>query len=228
MERIFEPFFTNSELGRGLGLSVVYGVVTGHEGFVKCSSNVGQGTSFQVLLPVSAEPAVNSQSDLDAELEPRSEHEAAPQVSPRQKVLVIDDEETVLDLCSQLIHLNGWEVETALGGEEGLRLATRYADELSCILVDVVMPEMGASELLRELDDRGINLPVVVMSGFSHTRLDFFLDRPNVVSIVEKPFRVNQIKQAVQNAIDFGQGNRFVTTARLVANEADYGNKVRR
>jgi FixJ family two-component response regulator len=164
------------------------------------------------LLPISTEVSKElstGQPELGDELPLPNEFQVASPTLPVKKILVIDDEETVLDLWAQLIRLNGWEAITACGGEEGLRIATQSADELSCVLVDVVMPEMGANELLRELEERGIELPVVVMSGFSQTKLEFFLDRPNVLAIVEKPFRAQQLKQAVQDAIEFGEGNGF-------------------
>lgn len=221
MERIFEPFFTSSDLGKGLGLSVVYGVITGHDGFVKCSSQVGVGTSFKVLLPLAKEADLNLPDHGELDSDHRMGSDPSIPTSDTRKILVVDDEETVLELCSQSLEFHGWEVVTAVGGADGLELVAGRNHEFACILVDVVMPEMGASEFLRELERRGIELPVVVMSGFSQTRLEFFLERPNVVAIVEKPFRLNQIKSAIQTAIDNGNRPRCVATGRNIQNHAD-------
>ena len=200
LERVFEPFFTSSRVGRGLGLSVVYGVVESHEGLINCDSSVGEGTSFRVLVPMSDQaPELIDPNEYQR---PHLEFGGLMPVQTAEKVLVIDDEESVLDLCCQLLKVSGWEAIPALGGRKGLSEALEYGDEISCILTDVLMPEMGASELLRELEEHGITTPVVLMSGYSQTRLDFFLDLPNVVSIVQKPFRAVEIKSAIQEAID--------------------------
>lgn len=196
LERIFEPFFSKSAAGRGLGLSVVYGVVKGHDGLIRCQSKIGSGTRFRALFPVSLEQAIS----VEREPPPFIAAPYCQAVAASQTVLVVDDEESVLDLCEQLLRIKGWNVITALGGEAGLKQAERYANKISCILLDVVMPEMGATEVLREMEHRKINNPVVLMSGFSQTRLDFFAKRPNVVSILEKPFRASYIQSAVQNA----------------------------
>ena len=210
LERIFEPFFSNSEIGRGLGLSVVYGVVIGHDGFIRCCSNIGKGTSFRVLIPLTTD--VTTADIVEPKFDRAAEFDDALMAPIAKKILVIDDEEAVLDLCSQLMELNGWDVISAVGGKAGLDRIEEHIDEIACILVDVVMPEMGANELLNALEDRQINIPVVLMSGFSQTRLEFFLERQNVSSIVQKPFRANEIKRAILNAAHAGTAN-LVSTA---------------
>ncbi len=214
LERIFEPFFSNSEIGRGLGLSVVYGVVIGHEGFIRCRSNVGKGTSFRVLIPLSTDVATadiaQPRFENVVEFDDKTERPIA------KKILVIDDEEAVLDLCSQLMEFNGWDVISAVGGKAGLDQIEEHLNEIACILVDVVMPEMGANELLNELEERQVNIPVVLMSGFSQTRLEFFLERENVSSIVQKPFRANEIKRAILDAAQ-EETAAFVSSSRIEA-----------
>lgn len=198
LERIFEPFYSNSEIGRGLGLSVVYGVVKGHDGFIRCETEVDHGTTFRILLPVAVD-AVGSPDPVDAGGGIENQDQVDQVLN--QTVLVIDDEESVLELCTQLLSRKGWNVLTAADGTEGLTQVVDLGDEISCLLLDVVMPEMGANELLRELESRGIFIPVVLMSGFSQTKLEFFLQRPNVHSIIEKPFHATEIHTAVQRAV---------------------------
>lgn len=194
LERIFEPFYTKSDAGRGLGLSVVYGVVRGHDGLIRCRSVIGKGTSFRVLFPVSIErPA-----DQDPSVKESSRAvEGSVNAAQGRTVLVVDDEESVIDMCKQLLEINGWNVLTAIGGRNGLAMAEDHSDQVDCMLVDVVMPEMGANELLQHLEDRQLNIPVVLMSGFSQTKLEFFAERPNVASIVQKPFHASDIQDAV-------------------------------
>ena len=204
-EQIFEPFFTRSDSGRGLGLSVVYGVMEGHGGLIQCRSEVSRGTSFRLLLPDVSKSKLNDHQERpfhdrreDARTEAIGTHIPAPEHG--QTILIIDDEETVLELCQQLLEMDGWKVITAQGGETGLEKLTHHLSELSCVLMDVVMPEMGANELLKEMESHQISIPVVLMSGFSQIRLEFFFTHPNVVSIVAKPFRAADIQQAVLSA----------------------------
>ncbi len=198
IERIFEPFYSSKNSGRGLGLAVVYGVVKGHDGFIQCRSKVGKGTSFRVLLPISSDKATEMESP--REFFPLSELNPETDTQGTATILVIDDEESVLELCSQLLQWSGWNVITAVNGKEGLAKAEQFGNQISCLLLDVVMPEMGANELLNEFEKRKIQIPTVIMSGFSRTKLEFFLDRPNVVSIVQKPFHAMEIQQAVKEA----------------------------
>lgn len=198
IERIFEPFYSNSDAGRGLGLAVVYGVLKGHDGFVQCRSRQGQGTHFRVLLPMSDEPEL----ELEAPLKSTTavDFGRVEASSRTQTVLVIDDEDSVLDLCRQLFQLIGWNVLTAVGGRQGVELAKQRAGDIACVLLDVVMPDMGANEVLSEFEKHQLNVPTVIMSGFSQSKLEFFLDRPNVMSIVQKPFHAMEIQQAVKEA----------------------------
>lgn len=198
IERIFEPFFSSSDSGRGLGLAVVYGVVKGHDGLIQCESEIDKGTCFRVLLPTSDETVKADETRL-AQFEPIGVEHPQSGESP-QTLLVIDDEESVLDLCKQLFELSGWRVITAIGGRRGTEIADAMQEHLSCILLDVVMPDMGANEVLNELETRQIDLPVVIMSGFSQTKLEFLLQRENVNSVVQKPFHAMEIQQAVKEA----------------------------
>ncbi len=204
-ERIFEPFFTLSDVGRGLGLSVVYGVMEGHGGLIQCRSDVGQGTSFRLLLPDVSKSIVSEHKERPSNerlgivgSEEIGNH--IPASRPGQTILIIDDEETVLELCHQLMEIDGWNVIVANGGAEGLEKLIQHSQELSCVLMDVVMPEMGANELLKAMESHEISIPVVLMSGFSQIRLEFFFSHPSVISIVAKPFRAADIQQAVQSA----------------------------
>jgi DNA-binding NtrC family response regulator len=151
-----------------------------------------------VLLPISSDKATEMESP--REFFPLSELNPETDTQGTATILVIDDEESVLELCSQLLQLSGWNVITAVNGKEGLAKAEQFGNQISCVLLDVVMPEMGANELLNEFEKRKIQIPTVIMSGFSQTKLEFFLDRPNVVSIVQKPFHAMEIQQAVKEA----------------------------
>jgi signal transduction histidine kinase/ActR/RegA family two-component response regulator len=196
VERIFEPFFSDKSAGRGLGLAVVYGMVSGHDGLIRLDTQIGRGAKFRILLPNAFNAEFRDTANLSCI--PLVAH-VSDQALPT--ILVVDDEATVLDLTRQLLQVNGWNVLVATNGLQALEQIEDHKDQIRAILLDVVMPEFGAAALLKQLKDRQIAIPVVLMSGFSHTKLhDEFNSEAQVVEILEKPFRVAQLVQAIEKA----------------------------
>ena len=195
LDRIFEPYYSTSEHGRGLGLAVVYGIVESHGGLIRCRSDVGRGTTFEVLFP-----AVESDTPL-AHPRPRPAAAFSEGMLQGVQVLVIDDEASVLDTCRQMLEHSGVHATVANGGEAGLEQLVGGDDRFDCVLMDVVMPDLSAAQVLEELERREIQVPVILMSGFSADRLDRFGTRPNVVQILSKPFGVEQLQRAIAVAV---------------------------
>ncbi len=220
LERIFEPFYSSSEnMGRGLGLSVVYGAVEAHDGLIRCQSETGVGTSFKVLFPLESVEAFHNQ--LDAINVSEFHSIIGGEESLRgKKVLIIDDEKSVLETCHQLVSMCGCEVVTAIGGERGVEQVLTHKDDLACVILDVVMPEIGGNEVLGEMEKLKIDIPVVLMSGFSNLEIESFLERPNVLRVVQKPFRAAEIRQAVEDCLelsDLKKGTVELPTDALTA-----------
>lgn len=196
IERIFEPFFSDKNAGRGLGLAVVYGMVSGHDGLIRLDTQVGCGAKFRILLPDALHAAAGNTANQSCLSDIKNVCDKA-----KPTILVVDDEATVLDLTQQLLQVNGWNVLVAASGMQALEQIEDHKDQIRAILLDVVMPEFGAAELLQQLNDRQISIPVVLMSGFSHTQLhDEFSSQSHVVEILEKPFRIAQLTSAIENA----------------------------
>ena len=206
IERIFDPYFsTKSESGRGLGLAVAFGAAETHDGWVRCRPNEDRGTTFQILIPELVVSGETIESDSSPEPLARSS-DAESKACEDRRILIVDDEATVLKTCQSMVENLGMEVVTATGGMQALDILTdqEIANSFDCVLMDVVMPEMNAGEVLNELSERGLEVPVVIMSGFSHQRLDFFRDRPNVVGVLPKPFRLKNLKRTLANGIEAG------------------------
>ena len=199
LDKIFEPYYTNSAEGRGLGLAVVYGTMESHDGLIRCLSSPDKGATFQLLFPLAEAEANTSQTD------PRQpDDESVDAILLNRHVLVIDDEAMVLETCAQLLEQLGMRTVLADNGSAGLELLLEspWSDTIDCLLLDVVMPDMSAAETLKQLEQRGLDIPVVIMSGFSPERLDSYGRYPNVAAILPKPFHIAELKQALSRALD--------------------------
>jgi two-component system, cell cycle sensor histidine kinase and response regulator CckA len=191
---IFEPFYTTKELtrGTGLGLAIVYGIVTQHNGFIECQSELGHGTTFSAYFPVPA-----SEPELDV-----AETQAMPAFGT-ETVLLVDDEEFVRDLGARILARSGYTVLQAANGTEALSVFKSDRSRISLVILDLIMPEMGGSECLKELLKIDPRVRVLVASGYSaDTSVRESIDI-GAKGFVNKPFRVKDLLRAVRKVLDY-------------------------
>jgi two-component system, cell cycle sensor histidine kinase and response regulator CckA len=188
LKRIFDPFFSTKLLGRGLGLPVVQGVVSAHRGAIEVGSAPGAGSTFRVLLPVSARPAT---------AEP-----AGPASPPC--ILVIDDEAGIRTIAKRALERDGYVVYTASDGVEGLDVFRRHADELALVLVDLTMPRLAGEEACRELHAIRADVPVLLLSGYSEQRASSSFAEGGITGYVQKPFSPTELCDRVSETIGHG------------------------
>ncbi|MGH8000214.1 MAG: response regulator, partial [Brasilonema sp.] len=155
VDRIFEPFFTTKEFGKGtgLGLSTVRGIITSHGGFVNVSSNVGRGTEFKVFLPAVETTATPLAENLEL---PKGNGEL---------VLVVDDESPILETTKISLETYNYQVLTASDGIEALALYAQYKDDISVVLVDMMMPSMDGALTIRALQKMNSHVLIIGVSG---------------------------------------------------------------
>jgi two-component system, cell cycle sensor histidine kinase and response regulator CckA len=158
LQRIFEPFFTTKELGKGtgLGLATVYGIVKQSGGYIRVTSAVGQGSTFEVYLPVS-------------EGAPATSAHGAPQETPTgrgETVLLVEDEDAVRMAARKALSRGGFNVVEARNGEEALQ-RWRERSAVDLVVSDLIMPEMGGRELATRLREDAPRLKVLFMSGYT-------------------------------------------------------------
>ena len=186
--RMFEPFFTTKEVGdgSGLGLSTVYGIVRQGGGFVDVVSEPALGTSVTVYLPAGkgavATPTIGS----------TAEPSAAP--SPG-RVLVVDDEDSVRDVCAAMLVRLGYEVETARDGEEALALLDEEAHRFRLVLTDVVMPGITGWALAERVRALAPGTAVVFMSGYPGEERRG--RAPEAARLLQKPFTLADLRSAL-------------------------------
>lgn len=179
LSRVFEPFYTTKgALGTGLGLSTAYGIVRQSGGHLSVHSEVGQGTSFRVFLPRQC-------ASHEAEVAP--EGVGLPR-GRGESVLVVEDADEVRELLGRYLTRQGYRVELASGARRALERAEARQEPYALVLTDVVMPGMGASEMVAELRGRWPALRVVYMSGYAGDALRHREGLEAGTDFIAKPF----------------------------------------
>jgi PAS domain S-box-containing protein len=195
MDRIFEPFFTTKTDGQGtgLGLAMVHGIISQHGGHIRCYSEPGIGTSFQIYFPVSASELI---SDL-------SETREMPAFGS-ETILLVDDDDRVREMAQEMIEMGGYTVLTAHTGEEALEIYATHRDDISLVILDLIMPGMGGKKCLEELLRIDPNVRVLVASGYSSNALTRDETGSGAKGLVKKPYDAKDILGAIRRVIDSG------------------------
>jgi two-component system cell cycle sensor histidine kinase/response regulator CckA len=205
IEHVFEPFFTTKEegAGTGLGLPTVYGIVTQADGHIRIHSEPGIGTTFTIMLPVTAEAPAPPAPEVP---------EVPSQRTPKgETVLVVEDEAALREVTRRILTRNGYQVITAASGPEAIAIAARHPGEIHLLVTDVVMPHMLGKEVAEKMRAVKPGIEVLYMSGYarpvlaSQGRLD-----PNV-ALVEKPFSEADLLAMAGQVLD-GHFRGYTTT----------------
>ncbi|MDT7806798.1 MAG: hypothetical protein QOJ70_611 [Acidobacteriota bacterium] len=190
--RVFDPFFTTKGVeGMGLGLSVSYGVIRRHGGTIKVESEVGQGSTFRVVLPLVGCAGLSP----DAEAETGA-HDAPNQRCRMTRFLVVDDEEPVRELLCDILEDEGVEVTLAANGAEAL--ARFEPGKFDAVLTDIGMPGMNGWELLRHVSERDEQVALAVITGWGELVSTHEEKAARVEWVLTKPFSMSQICEIAQ------------------------------
>ena len=190
-KRIFEPFFTTKFTGRGLGMSATLGIIKSHEGALQLSSSPGVGTSFTCYFPLPALPGVT---------ETRPAVGVTPSIKGHGNILLVDDEQALLSICSSLLKSMGFSAMTAANGREALAAYHECGGGIDLVLMDLVMPEMGGVEAYRELRRVAPTLPIVISSGYSVEDITEFMD-DEYAEVIQKPYRPSQVQEVLMKLL---------------------------
>ena len=193
LPHIFEPFYTTKEVGQGtgLGLATVEGIVSQSGGRIQVVSTIGGGTTFRILLPLTAEPAPATGAGSPTPARARS----------RARLLVVDDEDPVRAVVVRMLQGEGYEVLGARHGEEALNYLEQVGGAVDLIITDLVMPVMGGRELTAELRRRYPNLSVVWMSGHPREVELRSADQTKEPVVLQKPIPPRVLSETIAQAL---------------------------
>jgi polar amino acid transport system substrate-binding protein len=195
-QRIFEPFYTTKEVGKGtgLGLAIVYGIVKQHNGFINVYSESGHGTTFRVYLPI---------VETELNLAEKGLEQAVPQ-GGTETILIAEDDATVRKLMASVLTKFGYDVILAEDGQKAVDSFIEHRDNISLILMDMIMPNKNGREAYEEISHMCPRVKVLFSSGYT---ADFIENRgvsEKGIELILKPVQPMDLLRKIREMLDEG------------------------
>jgi CheY-like chemotaxis protein len=193
LERIFEPYFTTKELGRGtgLGLSVVHGIVKNHEGAITCTSEPGRGTTFTIYLPI-----VEAGKEVMASLDER------PLPTGAERILFIDDEPDLVNLANIMLGRLGYEVVTMTSCADAVEVFRKDPDHFDLVITDMTMPGMTGDKVAQKLMEIRNDIPIILCTGYSEHISEEKAKDLGIRAYVQKPLEMRQLAETIRRVLE--------------------------
>jgi len=188
-EKMYTPFFTTSrqhgrqESRAGLGLTTVYNIVSSQNGYILVASAPGEGTTFDVCLPLAGEPATGE----------RPAPQGTPAERPPKRVLFVDDEPAITEMTSHILAHSGYQAMFFNDGNEAYRYFEQHPYDFDIIVTDLIMPVLSGSELASRCIALNPNIPIILTTGFSEKISLANCRQWGVTAVITKPFAIGQL-----------------------------------
>ncbi len=194
-QRIFDPFFTTKPSGKGtgMGLSVVYGVMQAHQGFVSVESKPGNGTTFHLYFPIST----LGDKIMDVQTSDKSFS-----VGGTETILFVEDEELLRDTVCPFLESKGYTVHMAKDGLEGIDRYSQHKQEIALVITDLGLPGISGMEEFKRLKEINSNVKVIFASGFFDPNVKSELLKAGAHGFIQKPYMIDEILQIIRKVLD--------------------------
>jgi len=192
IERIFDPYFTTKEKGKGtgLGLSVIHGIINNNNGAITVQSQLGQGSTFSVFLPV-VDSSETQKITQKKQLPTGTEH-----------ILLVDDEKEIILIEQQMLERLGYQVTTRAGSVDALNIFCADPSRFDMVITDMTMPNMTGDKLAHEIIKIRPEIPIILCTGFSEHMNDKKANSMGIKKFVLKPVSMEEIANAIRETLD--------------------------
>ena len=201
IDKLFDPFFSSKFTGRGLGLSVVLGIVKERGGAVTVESRQGKGSVFRLFFPLYSEPIPLPlcKKEVSIGLDKAA---IAPEIRGRGTVLIVDDDESVCRIGVVMLTRMGFRVLTARDGIDALEVFGQHQDEIRLVLCDISMPRMNGWQTMAALRKLVPDIPVILASGYDESQLMADDHSEFCHEFLHKPYRMSELKVALEITLE--------------------------
>jgi CheY-like chemotaxis protein len=192
-EKIFEPFFTTKEVGSGtgLGLSMIYGIIEQHHGFIQVSSEAGKGTAFTIYFPL-----------IDKEIEDEKRAEALPALHGTGTVLIAEDEKEVRESLKGILEEFGFTVVEAFDGQDAVQKFIDNRDAVRLLILDVIMPKKNGKEVYAEIQRTNPEMKALFMSGYTADILQRRGILEEGLTLINKPVSPDNLSREIRELLN--------------------------
>ncbi|MFO7752739.1 MAG: PAS domain S-box protein [Desulfobacteraceae bacterium] len=194
LDNLFEPFFTNKEVGKGtgLGLATIYGIVKQNDGFINVYSEPGQGSTFKIYLP---RFVGDEETDMGVP-------EKKPAAGGTETILLVEDEPTILRMTRMMLEKKGYTVISAVTPTEAIEKARNHSNFIDLLMTDVVMPEMNGRDLAGQIAELYPGIRNLFMSGYTANVIAHQGVLDDGVAFIQKPFSMADMTEKVRDILD--------------------------
>ena len=192
LERLFDPFFTTKKptKGTGMGLAVVHGIVKRHKGAIRVQSEKDKGSAFRIVLP-----------RLEDQIQPAIKKQEIPP-GGNERILFIDDEESLVELGSELLDRLGYRIETETDPLKALETFRRKQREFDLVITDMTMPKMTGITLAKKLIEIRADIPIILTTGFSELIVEENVRQMGIEALLMKPLTMKDLADAIRKVLE--------------------------